>query len=44
MMQNGEPKHPMKMVAQSNRELQANVRRHEHGMDRERDLDEFPRA
>ena len=44
MMQSGGPQHPMKMVERRNREFQMIIRRHEHGMDRERDLDEFPRA
>jgi hypothetical protein len=34
----------MKMVGGSPAALQAILRRHEHGMDRERNLDEFPRA
>lgn len=42
MMQSGRLQHPMKMVERRNRELQVVFRRHEHGMDRERDLNEFP--
>ena len=44
MVQSSGPQHPMKMVGRLNRGLQAIIRRHEHGMDRERNLDEFPRA
>jgi hypothetical protein len=44
MMQSGGPQYPMKMVERRNREFQTMIRRHEHGMDHARDLDEFPRA
>jgi hypothetical protein len=36
--------HPMKMVWACARELQGRFRRHEHGMDQARNLDELPRA
>ena len=44
MVQSGGRQHPMKMVGRLTSGLQAIIRRHEHGMDRERNLDEFPRA